>query len=422
MNVGADEQIAILGQAIDGGRDGVDPSPLSISVAGLNNRAMSDDLSRLLEDCWPLHPVVACLLGPISRRRFGQNQRSVFGFLNSGEPSGFQDFLRRAEDGELYPLKFLWDYLRLNLEPSIMASPDGHRWALAVDALERCDALGGQELHLRILETIVLVDLFKERSGLTSTSALIACALPGWDCSAITEALAQLQEWSLVIYRKFSDSYSIFEGSDFDVDDAVGRVLETMDVVDFARLNDIAGLHPVVAKRHYHETGGDALVRRGHRAVGRCSVRAGEVPSPLRRGWNFPAGDSHTKRVCREACLLARQVVEQAQDWDLVVGLPQESWNFVSLARELLAAEQVRDESPELQGDRIARREVEARVSSLRGYIESELSQAFDGAVWYARGRDGERLPPARLNGWRPTWRACGSTKLLVCTANCSTG
>ena len=130
----------------------VDPSPLSISVAGLNNRAMSDDLPRLLEDCWPLHPVVACLLGPISRRRFGQNQRSVFGFLNSGEPSGFQDFLRRAEDGELYPLKFLWDYLRLNLEPSIMASPDGHRWALAVDALERCDALGGQELHLRLLE------------------------------------------------------------------------------------------------------------------------------------------------------------------------------------------------------------------------------------------------------------------------------
>ena len=47
----------------------------------------------MLEACWPLHPVVACLLGPISRRRFGQNQRSIFGFLNSSEPHGFQDFL-----------------------------------------------------------------------------------------------------------------------------------------------------------------------------------------------------------------------------------------------------------------------------------------------------------------------------------------
>ena len=34
VNVGADEQLAILGQAIDGGRGEVDPSPLSIGVAG----------------------------------------------------------------------------------------------------------------------------------------------------------------------------------------------------------------------------------------------------------------------------------------------------------------------------------------------------------------------------------------------------
>jgi hypothetical protein len=30
----------------------------------------------------------------MSRRRFGQNERSVFGFLASAEPGGFRDFLR----------------------------------------------------------------------------------------------------------------------------------------------------------------------------------------------------------------------------------------------------------------------------------------------------------------------------------------
>ena len=54
------------------------------------------------------------------------------------------------------------DYLRINLEPSIMASPDGHRWALAADVLERCEAMGGEELHLRLLKTIALVG-FAER-------------------------------------------------------------------------------------------------------------------------------------------------------------------------------------------------------------------------------------------------------------------
>ena len=255
VNTGPDEQIALLGEAISSDRRSAEPGPLAETVAALTSRPSSGDLPRLLEECWPLHPVVAGLLGPISRRRFGQNQRSIFGFLNSRETWGFQDFLLRAQDSELYPPHLLWDYLRLNLEPSIMASPDGHRWALAVDALERCQALGGEELHLRLLETIALVDLFKERSGLVPSAAVLSCVFYDRDLQALTDALVQLREWSLVVYRKFSNSYSIFEGSDFDVDEAVGRVLEPMDGVDFARLNALADLQPIVAKRHYHETG-----------------------------------------------------------------------------------------------------------------------------------------------------------------------
>ena len=123
MNAGADEQIGLLGRAIESDHRPEKPGALSLAVAGLtNHRPTAGDLPELLEACWPLHPVVACLLGPISRRRFGQNQRSIFGFLNSSEPSGFQDFLRRHQNDDLYTPDLLWEYLRLNLEPSIMAS------------------------------------------------------------------------------------------------------------------------------------------------------------------------------------------------------------------------------------------------------------------------------------------------------------
>ncbi len=235
VNTGTDEQIGLLGRAIESDHRPAAPSLLSKGIAALTNRAASDDLPQLLEDCWPLHPIVACLLGPISRRRFGQNQRSIFGFLNSTEPRGFQDFVRSARESELYPPDLLWDYLRFNLEPSIMASPDGHRWALAVDALERCQTLGGEEPHLRLLKIIALLDLFRERSGLVANVAALQWALPAYRDEGIKSALEELQEWSLIIYRKFNDSYSVFEGSDFDIDDAVGRVLETMADVDFSR-------------------------------------------------------------------------------------------------------------------------------------------------------------------------------------------
>ena len=140
VNTGPDEQLELLGRAIES-----DCEPcanfreLSSEIATLTGFPSNADL---LASCWPLDPVVASLLGPISRRRFGQNQRSIFGFLNSTEPHAFQDFLRSSEREALYPTDTLWDYLRVNLEPSIMASPDGHRWTMAAEAMERCHASG----------------------------------------------------------------------------------------------------------------------------------------------------------------------------------------------------------------------------------------------------------------------------------------
>ena len=143
VNTAGDEQIDLLGRAIESGHRPKPPGSLAEGVVRLIHGKRSPHLAEMLEDCWPLNPVTACLLGPLSRRRFGQNQRSIFGFLNSAEPQGFQDFLRNASDADLYGPDRLWDYLRLNLEPSILASPDGHRWALAANALGRCEAMGG---------------------------------------------------------------------------------------------------------------------------------------------------------------------------------------------------------------------------------------------------------------------------------------
>ena len=398
VNTGVDEQIGLLGRAIQSDHRPEGPSPSSRVIAAQTKRATSDGLPQLLENCWPLHPIVACLLGPISRRRFGQNQRSIFGFLNSTEPRGFQDFLRSAQDDALYPPDLLWDYLRFNLEPSIMASPDGHRWALAVDALERCQTLADDELHLRLLKTIALIDMFKERSGLVANADVLRLALPEYGGGAVKNALETLQAWSLLIYRKYNDSYSVFEGSDFDIEDALGRALATLPDVDYAKLNAIADLQPIVAKRHYHRTG--ALRWFDVAIAPLAEVQSGaDYSSENGAVGTFLLAVPTQGESVNVASHIAQSAVGEMDDRDLVIGLPQGTWNFTSLARELLAVEQVRDESPELQGDRIARREVEARLSALGGLIESELSRALDNAHWYAKDFSGEQLNQAQRNG-----------------------
>ena len=64
VNAGADEQIGLLARAIESDHRPETPGALSLTVAGLTNRPTAGDLPELLEACWPLHPVVTCLLGP----------------------------------------------------------------------------------------------------------------------------------------------------------------------------------------------------------------------------------------------------------------------------------------------------------------------------------------------------------------------
>lgn len=397
VNIGGDEQIDLLSRAIESDRGSKKPSALAEGVAALRRQTFPH-LAQMLEDCWPLHPIVACLLGPLSRRRFGQNQRSIFGFLNSTEPQGFQDFLRSAGDGGLYTPDRLWDYLRINLEPSIMASPDGHRWALAVDVLERCEATGGEELHLRLLKTIALVDLLKDRSGLVASLDLLRLALPDCGSEEIGQALAKLQDQALLIFRKFNNAYAVFEGSDFDIERAVEQALTTTSEVDFARLNALADLQPIVAKRHYHATGtlrwfDVALMPLAEieQAVANYTPRHGAI------GAFFLAIPTQGE-LREEIEHICHRAVDRSKDWDIVVGLPQDAWDITSLARELLALEQVSDETPELQGDQVARREVEARIALLQGRLESDLDRASNNALWYRKQHDAKPLTRTELN------------------------
>ena len=387
VNTHGDEQIDLLGRAIESDHRPKTVRPLATNVSLQIRRQTPPYFVDMLEDCWPLHPIVACLLGPISRRRFGQNQRSIFGFLNSVEQHGFQDFLRNAGDeDDIYGPDHLWDYLRINLEPSILASPDGHRLALAIDALERCEGSGGDQLHLRILKVIAVVNMFSDRSGLGASQRLLELALQGHDSEEIENALQDLKHWSLVIYRKFEDAYSIFEGSDFDVDDAVRQALESIGEVDFTALNALAGLQPIIAKRHYHETGAlrwfDVVVvplAEVEQSAADFSPQQGAIGAFLLTIPTQNETEVATWEICRRAS-------RDSSECDVVVGLSQRSWGIPALAVELLALERVHEETPELLGDRVARIEVEARIGALQGHLESELARAFDSVSWCYRG------------------------------------
>ncbi|MBK79536.1 MAG: ATP-binding protein [Gammaproteobacteria bacterium] len=386
----SDEVIDLIGRAIDADIDHPGSLPVAKKIAQAIRRrrpGSPSDLAERLDACWPLHPATAALLGPVSRRRFGQNERSVFGFLSSREPEGFQEFLRAAarDSDTTYDPARLWDYLKINLEPAILASPDGHRWAQAAEALERCESKG-TELHIRVAKSIALIDLFRNGSGLVPEPDVLYASFRDASKRQVDQALADLEVWSVAVFRKHLNAWAIYAGSDFDINEAVEIATSATDGFDLRRLKELAHLQPLLAKEHYHRTGtlrwfDTDLVSLDELEHAVASYRARRGSSGTFMLAIPAAQDSES-----EAHTLARNASTLASGYPAAIGVPRNAWLIRDLGSELVALEDVRTSRPELEGDAIARREIVARVAAISAQLEEELRAAFGQAMWYLDG------------------------------------
>ena len=384
-----DEVLDLIGRALIPSDDGRIAKELSEAVANAIRRrrpGSPDDLDNRLAACWPLHPVTASLIGPLSRRRFGQNERSVFGFLNSAEPGGFQEYLKTHEAGSaLYDPAQLWDYLRANLEPAILASPDSHRWSEAVDAMQRCER-HGEALHLKLAKSIAVIELFHGGSGVLPERSILASCLPDEDPKAIDHALQQLQDWSVLVYRSHLDAFALFAGSDFDIEAAIAEAQSQLGELNLPRLSAFADLQPVLAKKHYFTTGTlrwfttalaspqglDKLVERYTPTDGAAGQFLLVIP-------DSETSEAKLADFCRDAST-------KAGSYPVVLGVPPNAQHIRGTGAALLALEGIRNGHTGLEGDAVARRELEARLAVARAELEEALRQGFVQASWYVQG------------------------------------
>ena len=361
--------------------------------------AVGKSFGASLDACWPLHPAMAALLGPISKRQFGQNERSTFGFLSSLEPYGFITFLETADASgrTWYRPGDYWDFLRANLEPAILASPDGHRWAQAVDAVERVEARG-DALRSALIKNIAIIDLFRNGSGLAADPFVIETLYPDVETIEIERALSDLTSWRTAIFRKHTGAWGVFEGSDFDIDAAVSKARSEGVGIGLAKLTEMAGLHPVVAKRHYHDTG---TLRWMDVAIADSESLEGKVgeDSPSGGFGKFllylPGKDESPEKAKQRTRRLSENCGATT-----VLGVAPNHGRIVELGAELAALQHVSDGDHELVGDSVARREIAARIASVRSALEDEMREAMNGASWLVDSEwvGGTRLSPLASN------------------------
>ncbi len=358
--------------------------------------ASKSAIQKAAERLYPLHPAaIACLAA--TSRRFGQNERSVFSFLQSLEPGGFRRFAHENAYGAdtWYRVDHLYDYLAAQNSFRFRSADRERRWQLALDAVTLCrDATAVQ---LSVIKTLSVLAVLEPVSGLKSDPATIAWCL-GADQDEVKGALSMLVKRGVAHGRAAQGDYSLWSHTSVDLDrwfqDAQVALPATTRLDD--QLQALPKSRPLIAHRHYHRTGTMRIFRT---FIGEAPAAGGDED-----------GSVIVLPVHPEEELL--NVAERARQLSLIGGplalVRTRRITATDLARthELACWRWVRTNCIELRIDDIARAEVDRRIASLEKELLRLLAPFSDPThdaadeLWFHNGKSvevGSRAELSRL-------------------------
>ena len=351
-------------------------------------KLMQEDDAGLADEllsCFPLNPAAASCLGLVFRLRLGQNERSLFAFLASSEPQGFQQFLSQETDraSRTFCLDDLYDYLVTNTGVRFAIDGGDRIWSAAELALLRLPG-DASALDARVIKAVAILALIERFVGPKANPDTLALALEV-ERHQIESALDRLSGSSIVVYRAYKAAYQLWDGSDLDIAGRIGRWREQVKAEGGLgqRLQKYLPARPVVATRHGYQTG-------TLRYLTARFVDASDVPRRLpiaEEGdgtlfYVLAADDSELASARRRLAGLKRKPTERP--W--VFAFPASDDALLDAVVEVFAVEETLRQTPELDGDPVARRELGERRLAAESALQAALVEAF-GAV----GRGGAR-------------------------------
>jgi hypothetical protein len=325
--------------------------------------ARSAGLGEIAPYLYPLHPTLLPVLVRFFRR-FGQNERSLFSFLLSSEPFGLQAFSQRSmKEAKPYLLDDLYDYVRTNFGHRLAALSYRSHWNVIESVIESFST--DDDLQVTILKTIGLLNLLND-TDLLATEESVSCALEGHEparLAQITGALEKLRARGLIYHRGRARGFCLWPHSSVDLEKAYGDARRAIATPRRVASHIAAYLEtrPVVARRHYIETG-----NLRHYEVRYSSV--GELPSLLQQPLTGADG-----RIIIPLCETS---AERSEALLFAKASPQPLGNLAGLVQELQRWEWIGTNTSELNGDRYAREEVSRQKEDARRRLEARVQGA----------------------------------------------
>ena len=360
-----------------------------------------NEFIHLLESCLPLHPTVVLLIGPLFRR-FAQNERSLFAFLSSSEPYGLQDFLSfQHYDGSYLPtysLSDLYDYLNATQGNRLYTSQTGKKWAEIESAIDQL--ADPSPMVVRLIKTIGLLGVANEPiPNLKASEKLLYYALDNNTkefTDEFNQALSTLKSRSIVIHRSYNDVYALWEGSDIDIEAELREAVAHVDTkapltTDLSRYMPT---RPLVARQHLFKTGTLRYFTVRYTDLENFDA---DLKEPLNDAdglvlYALPASEEEVIKFIEKA-----NDSNTANREEVLMAIPRTIGFLQDTVTQLACLHWVSENTPQLEGDAVARRELSIRMIEAERKVSQRLAEIFgdnseNACTWYHRGQ------PASIN------------------------
>lgn len=340
----------------------------------------NDFLKEVATKLYPLDILSANIL-TLSLQRYGQNERSLFSFLESSDHTGLAKFSR--EENPFYNLSNVYDYLNFNFYSFLTSkyNPDFSAWGSIRSAMEEVERAFDSNIndYIKVVKSIGLLNIFSASGSILDLSFLTEYLSTACGIENSREIVSNLEAKNIIRYRNHSKRFILFEGTDLDIQTALieagNKISEVADITTL--LNKHIQFSPVFAKQYSFSTGTPRyfeFIISDHPIQ---KIPIGEIDGFVNLVFNskLKEGDIHDRSKLQEEAVIYCYFK-----------------NSEEIKNLLFEIEKIQKVLEENKDDKVAKREleniVESQIRLLNHYISDSIYSGSKDVKWYFNGKE----------------------------------
>jgi len=226
--------------------------------------------SDLAEKLLPLDYISAEIMAK-SLQRYGQNERSLFTFLDVDESYSFKWFFNKFKDDDknkVYNLNFVFDYIieHYYFVISSKSNSDLTNWNSIKSALDQVDTRLNEKYILsgrQIIKTIGLLNIFTHSGAKIDDEFIKNYAKLALQIDNADDIIDKLTSQKIISYKKYKSRFVFVDWTDLDIDVELQKASQKIqDIRNVSeRVAELDELHPILVKSEYFRTGTPRLFK-----------------------------------------------------------------------------------------------------------------------------------------------------------------